>query len=397
MNNFEDNAELLGEILNDQNKKLPIKEKMTAKKLCKRWFIDAFTGMAQGLFATLIAGLILKQIGTLIGATNTVGKLLIAIGNVASALTGAGIGIGIAKYLKAPNLVIFTALIAGMIGAQASQIIGPNYAFTEKFLSGAGVLLGGAGDPIGAYLCALIATEVGLLVAGKTKIDIIVVPLTMMITTALLVVTICSPIIFLINTIGKGIGLATKIQPFIMGVILAVVVGILLTMPTSSAAIMIALFGQYKDVANLPPEIGLACGAAVVGCACHMVGFAVMSYRENGFGGLIAQGIGTSMLQIPNVMKKPIILVPPIIASAICGPIATCGFKLLCLPSGAGMGTSGFVGVLATIDASGSIMSGGMLAFAIILLFFVLPAIISLGVCELFRKLGYIKFGDLKI
>lgn len=347
------------------------------KKLSKRWFIDAFTGMAQGLFVTLIAGTIIKQIGIWVGA-NAVGDFLQSAGKIASVLMGAGIGAGIASYLKAPKLVIFSSMVAGMIGA-----------FSDKFLDGEmlTVVLGAGlpGNPISAYICALIATEIGILIAGRTKLDILIVPL-VCIGITLLSVYVCIPFVWLVDKIGSLIQIATQAQPVVMGIVIAVIVGVLLTMPTSSAAICVALkLG------------GIAGGAAVVGCACQMVGFAVQSYRENKFSGLISQGIGTSMLQIPNIMKKPIILLPPIIASAIAGPLATAVFKLQCDYSGSGMGTSGLVGIFATISGSEGHVSTVMLVTGIILLFFVVPIIVCVGISELLRKFGLIKYGDMML
>lgn len=349
------------------------------KKLSKRWFIDAFSGMAMGLFATLLIGLIIKQIGTLIG-DNSVGNAIYKSGVIASSLMGAGIGAGIARALKMDKLTLFAAMVAGFLGAQANGVI------TGTIITGSTISSIGSGEPIGAYLSALVACELGNLVQGKTKLDIILVPLTVILTSLVVVVFICPFVIKLINIISEAILLATKLQPFLMGIVISVVVGILLTMPTSSAAICISLkLG------------GLAGGAAVVGCAAQMVGFAVQSYRENKFAGFVAQGIGTSMLQIPNIFKKPIIFIPPIIASAIVGPMATTLFKLECDFMGSGMGTSGFVGIISTISASASILPTWQLVVAIALLFFIIPAIICFVISEIFRKKGIINFGDMKL
>lgn len=349
------------------------------KQLAKRWFIDAFSGMALGLFATLLIGLIIKQIGTIIG-DNAVGKAIYSAGVVASSLMGAGIGAGIARALKADKLTLFATIVAGFLGAQANGIIS-GVIFTGSTISSIG-----AGEPIGAYVASLVACELGLLVQGKTKLDIILVPLTVILSAILVVFFICPWVIKLINLISEAILLATNLHPFAMGIVISVIVGILLTMPTSSAAICISLkLG------------GIAGGAAVVGCAAQMIGFAVQSYRENKFAGLIAQGIGTSMLQIPNIFKKPIIFLPPIIASAIVGPMATTLFKLQCDFMGSGMGTSGLVGVISTITASASIMPTWELVLAIALLFFIIPAAVCLILSELMRKFNLIKFGDMKL
>lgn len=349
------------------------------KKLSKRWFIDAFTGMAQGLFVTLIAGLIVKQLGKLIG-DNAVGQFLTVAGTIASFLMGAGIGAGIASHLKAPKLVVFSCMVAGMIGAFSTQFLNGSWINITNNIS-----VASPGNPIGAYVCSLMACEIGMLISGKTKLDILLVPLTVIIV-AILGTYVCIPFVWLIDKISLGINIATKAQPFIMGVVISVAVGILLTMPTSSAAICIAL-----QLGGIPG------GAAVVGCACQMVGFAVQSFRENKWSGLISQGVGTSMLQIPNIMKHPIIFLPPIVASAITGPLATCVFKLECGMAGSGMGTSGFVGIISTIEASGSIMPAWKLGLAIALLFFVIPIVVCVVMSEVFRKLKWIKYGDMKL
>lgn len=369
-----------------------MKFKNAVKKLSKRWFIDAFTGMAQGLFVTLIAGTIIKTIGQLIG-DNSVGRILILTGNIASILMGAGIGAGIASHLKANKLVIFATIVAGFIGAFSSQFLGSS--FTGGQMSDITQILtkGLPGNPIGAYVTALLVCELGNLVAGKTKLDILLVPLTCMIL-AILGAYISFPFIWLINKLGQGIAYATAITPFFMGIIIAVVMGILLTMPTSSAAIWVAVATTSTSDAML-----IAGGAAVVGCASHMVGFAVMSFRENKWGGLISQGLGTSMLQIPNIMKNPKLLIPPIIASAVVGPIATCVFKLRCGPSGGGMGTCGFVGIIDSYKFS--VQSGNMewwlFLIAVLVMFFILPGIITYVVSLFMRKKKWIKENDLKL
>ncbi|MFI3166994.1 MAG: PTS sugar transporter subunit IIC [Bacillota bacterium] len=347
------------------------------KALLKRWFIDGFSGMALGLFCTLLVGLIVKQIGLLIGGS--VGDAVYNLGVVASALMGAGIGAGVARSLKADRLVLFSAIVAGTMGAQASSFLG------GTLISGSLISMA-SGEPIGAFVASLLAVEAGLLVTGKTKVDIIVVPFVTLITALIVTYTLCPGIIAGMNWIGEAIQAATTLQPLLMGVIIAICMGCLLTLPTSSAAICISLkLG------------GIAGGAAVVGCACHMIGFAVMSYRENKFSGLIAQGLGTSMLQIPNVFRKPILILPPVIASAICGPLATVVFKLSCDYAGSGMGTCGLVGIFSTITESAGTISNATLAIGIILLFFILPAVICFAVSEIFRKKGIFKFGDLKL
>ena len=375
----------------------------TVGKIAKRWFIDAFTGMAQGLFVTLIAGTIIKTIGTLIG-DNAVGRLFTTLGQIASILMGAGIGAGIASHLKASKLVIFASMVAGFVGAFSDKFIGSAANFSPGVITDVSAVLGAGspGNPIGAYITALAATEIGSLVAGKTKLDILLVPLTCLLT-ALAFSYVAYPFIWLINMLGKGIAIATEFTPFFMGIIISVVMGILLTMPTSSAAIWVAVASPILSDASASAAnveaMYIAGGAAVVGCACQMVGFAVMSFRENGWSGIISQGLGTSMLQIPNIMRNPRIFIPPIVASAVCGPIATCAFKLRCGASGGGMGTCGFVGIIDSFNAS--VSSGAMewwlFLICILLLFIILPAVISWAVGLLLRKIGWIKENDLKL
>lgn len=383
-------------IKNNGEAKEKLSFKDTVKKLSKRWFIDAFSGMAQGLFVTLIAGTIFKQIGTLIGADTGVGSVIILLGNIASMLMGAGIGVGIAKYLKAPNLVLFGCAVAGIVGAYLPDIAYKAMVSGTFTLSGMtdavlAIKFGVPGNPIGAYVATLFALELTMLIYGKTKLDIIIVPLSILII-SFANIFLAIPAIWLVAVIGKFIEISTAIVPFIMGIVIAVTMGILLTMPTSSAAIWISLAaGSTSDV------MLLAGGAAVVGCACQMVGFAVMSFRENRWGGLISQGLGTSMLQIPNIMKNPKIFLPPIIASAICGPMATTLFQLRCNASGGGMGTSGLVGVFGVIDASTGVIPSWQMWLGIALLMFILPALISWGTSLLFRKRGWIKENDLKL
>lgn len=349
------------------------------KAFFQKYFIDAFTGMALGLFVTLIAGLIISQIG---GWLNL--PALIAVGKLASVLMGAGIGVGIAYYLKAPTLVMLSCLVAGMLGAHSEALMAGNLFIAQE--AGPATFAALPGNPIGAYLASVFAYRAGTWVAGKTKLDILLVPLLVCAVALAVCALLNPPVVAAVNAIGQGIQAATTLQPLLMGIVIAVVVGILLTMPTSSAAICIAIgLG------------GVAGGAAVVGCAAHMVGFAVASFKDNGVSGLISQGLGTSMLQIPNVLRKPIVLLPAVIASAIVGPIATVGFGLACTATGAGMGTAGLVGVFGVIEASKEIMSTGQLWTAIVLLMFVLPAVIAGIVAYTMRRFGWLVDGDMKL
>ena len=359
------------------------------KTKCKRYFIDAFTGMAQGLFCTLIAGTILGQIASWCGA-NAFATVLNYIASIAKTMMGVGIGIGMAHKLGAKPLVIFTAAVVGFIGAWSGSLVDALTKGTAFSLS-----LGAPGNPIGSYVAVLFALEIVKLYAGKTKIDIVLVPLSMMIL-CFGGIFLAWPFIKLIDLLAQLIvlaisaGVAVKI---IVGIFVSVVMGILLTMPTSSAAIWVAIATSATAVAN-PEPFGIAGGAAVAGCAAHMVGFAVASFRENGWGGLISQGIGTSMLQIPNIMKKPVIMLPEIIASVFAGLVAVL-FDLRCNATGGGMGTSGLVGVFGTIDASMAVgLETYKLVLGIVLCLFVIPAVVSFAVSEILRKTNVIKFGD---
>ena len=374
------------------------------KKLSKRWFIDAFTGMSQGLFVTLIAGTIFTTLGQYIFTeNNAIGRLFVIAGRIASMLMGAGIGAGIAYRLKMPPLVVLATIVAGFVGAWADVFItaGTSANATYTLVSGSVRVAGVTkpGNPSGAYVTALMACELSGLVAGKTKLDIIIIPVVCLVV-SIIGAYVSYPFIWLINMLGKGIAIATDFTPFFMGIVIAVIMGVLLTLPTSSAAIWVAIATPVlaSTDATQITAMYIAGGAATVGCACHMVGFAVMSFRENKWGGLISQGIGTSMLQIPNVMRNPRILLPPVIASAICGPMSTCLFKLMCGASGGGMGTSGLVGVIDIINTTRA--QGGkiwLMVLGIILLMFVLPAVLSWAFCLLFRKINWIKEGDLKL
>jgi len=357
------------------------------KAMPKRFFITAFSGMAQGLFVTLIAGTILAQIAGWVG-DNYIGNTLKYISNIAKSLMGAGIGVGIAYALGKNKLLIFSAAVAGMVGAFADKLMPGSAAFVS-------LGLGAPGNPIGAYVVTMFAIEIVSLYAGKTKLDILIVPLGVLFL-SFGGVFVAFPFIWLVNQLGALIAVATDATPFVMGIVIAVIMGVLLTLPTSSAAIWVAVSSPVLALGE--SGVGyeamlLAGGAATVGCACHMVGFAVASFKENKVSGLIAQGIGTSMLQIPNVMKKPVIMLPMIISSAILGPLSTCVFKLKCGASGGGMGTSGLVGVFDLFNYT----SGALGVVGIILLMIVLPAILNILISEFMRKKGWIKDGDMQL
>ena len=349
------------------------------KKILYAIFIDGLSGMAMGLFATLIIGTIICQIGSLIG-NNTIGTYITLIGKMAQAVTGAGIGVGVAMKLNKPGLVVYSSAVAGMVGAFASKLI------AGTFLVEGIVNLAGPGEPLGAFIAAYFGMWLGGLVSGRTKVDILVVPFVTIISGSALGLLVGPPISGFMTWLGSIINWGTEQQPLLMGIVVSVLMGVILTLPISSAALGIIL--------NLG---GLAAGAATIGCCCNMVGFAAISYRENKFGGLVAQGLGTSMLQVPNLMKKPVLWLPPVIASAILGPVATCIFHMTNNATGSGMGSAGLVGQIMTWqDMSGSV-DPLILLGEILLLQFILPAALSLVISEFMRKKGLIKFGDLKL
>lgn len=348
-------------------------------KIVNRYFIDGLSGMAMGLFSTLIVGLIIKQIGSLVG-DNLIGNALTSIGSIASLLTGAGIGIGVAHKLKTSSLVMYSSAVTGLVGAYAGIIIS-GQAFVEK-----NVMLTPPGEPLGAFIAVIFGIEIGRLVAGKTKIDIILTPITTIIAGSSIGLLVGPSISSFMFWLGDKIEFATLQKPLIMGIMVSVLMGMILTLPISSAALSIIL--------NLS---GLAAGAATVGCSTQMIGFAVASYRENKVNGLVAQGLGTSMLQVPNIVKNPRIWLPPILASAILGPISTKVFLMENNASGGGMGTAGLVGQIMTFNTMIGSQSAGILIFKIIVLHIVLPAILTLIFSELLRKVGWIKYGDMKL
>ena len=349
------------------------------KRLCNRIFIDGLSGMAQGLFATLLVGTILEQIGGLIGGA--LGSALIVVSTVAKKLTGAGIGIGVASKFKEPPLVTVSAAAAGMIGAYAKEIN------AGTLLSDGVFTLAGVGEPLGAFVAAYLAVEIGGLISGKTKVDILVTPIVTICTGALVGLSIGVPIASFMTAVGELINWGAEQQPFWAGIIVSALMGIALTLPISSAAIGVSL--------NLS---GIAAGAAAVGCAANMIGFAAASFRENRFGGLVAQGLGTSMLQMPNIIRRPVIWLPAILSSIILGPISTCLLRMPNNPTGSGMGTCGLVGQIMafqTMTQAGT--SAGVALVQILLMHILLPPILALGISEFMRKRGWIRQGDMKL
>lgn len=347
------------------------------KKWLNRVFIDGLSGMALGLFSTLIVGTIIQQIGNLV--PGVAGDFLFLIGKMASAATCAGIGVGVAAKFKESPLVTLSAATAGMVGGYASKLL------AGTIMSEAGaIVLAGPGEPLGAFIAAYIGIEIGHLVAGKTKVDILVTPLVTILSGSIIGIIIGPPISDFMTGIGAMVNWGVEQQPFLMGIVVSVLMGMILTLPISSAAIGVAL--------NLS---GLAAGAATVGCCCQMVGFAVASFRENKWSGLVAQGVGTSMLQIPNIVKKPIIWIPATLTSAILGPVGTMIFKMTSNATGSGMGTAGFVGQLMTWQVMSETTPALLLLGEILLLHFVFPAVITLLISEFMRKKGWIKDGDM--
>lgn len=334
----------------------------------KRYGIDALGAMAQGLFASLLIGTILTTAGE---QTNI--AFLAQIGGYAKAVTGEAMAVAIGYSLHCPPLVLFSLCA---VGHAANS-------------------LGGAGGPLAVLFVTIIAAEIGKAVSKETKIDILVTPLATTIT-GIGLATLCAPVIGQgASTVGRAIMWATELQPFLMGIIISVIVGIALTLPISSAAICAAL-----------SLTGLAGGAALAGCCAQMVGFAVMSFRENGFGGLFAQGIGTSMLQMGNIVKKPRIWLPPILASAVTGPIATCIFQLKMNGAAvaSGMGTCGLVGQIGVYTGwRNDIAAGTKMAITawdwigLLCISFVLPAVVTYLIGVGFRRIGWIQQNDLKL
>ena len=349
----------------------------------KRYFIDAMGAMAQGLFCTLLVGTILNTIGQQfhIGFLNAVivtigkgdGAVNYTIGGLCSAMVGPGMAVAIARALNAPPLVLFSLIPVGFA---------TNY-------------MGGAGGPLAVLFVAIVAAELGKAVSKETKIDILVTPIVTVLVGVGFAALIAAPVGTAASAVGQAIMWATELQPFFMGILVSVIIGIALTLPISSAAICFAL-----------GLTGLAGGAAVAGCCAQMVGFAVMSFPENRWGGLAAQGLGTSMLQMGNIVRNPRIWIPPTLASAITGPLATCLFRLeMNGPAiSSGMGTCGLVGQIGVYTGwVNDVASGakaavtGMDWLGLVLISFVLPAVLTWLIAIPLRKWGWIKDGDLKL
>lgn len=347
------------------------------KTILNRIFIEGLNGMALGLFATLIVGTIICQIASFLDGS--IATYLNLIGKTAQLLTGAGIGCGVAYKFKESPLVVISASVAGFIGAYASQIL------AGTILDGKIMSITPPGEPLGAFIAAYIAITIGHLVSGKTKVDIIVTPVISVLSGATVGLFVGPGISKAMTTIGDIVNWGVDHRPILMGIIVAVIMGMVLTLPISSAAIGVSLGLS-----------GIAAGAACAGCCANMVGFAVASYRENKFGGLIAQGLGTSMLQVPNIVKKPIIWIPAILSSAIVGPIsAVIGMTNNSI--GSGMGTSGLVGQINAYSTMSETFGSRPTILLIIGIHFVLPGVLSLIISEFMRKKNLIKAGDMKL
>ncbi len=329
------------------------------KSKLKLWFVDALGAMAYGLFATLLIGTIIKTAGTYTGL-----EFLTEMGNFCQAASGMAIGVAIALSMKADRMVVLSSAVVGYMG----------------YALGSGAATAG---PAGSFVACIVAVEIGMLVSQKTKVDILITPLVTIFAGFGMAKLTCPAIGIAMQWLGQFINTATEYQPFLMGVVISVVVGIILTLPISSAAIC-----------SMIGIAGLAGGAATVGCCAQMVGFAVISFRDNGWNGIVSQGLGTSMIQMGNICKNPRIWIAPTLASAITGPLSTLVFKLECTGISAGMGTCGLVGPIGIISAT---EHSATMWIGLVLLCVVAPAVLSLVFNEILRKIGWVKDGDMKI
>ena len=365
------------------------------KAMPRRYFIDAMGAMALGLFASLLIGTIFDTLGNYIPWD---GLKLIA--SYAKSATGAAIGVAIAYKLGAHPLVLFSCAGVGALSNAMGAII-CDHALIQWAVTAsdgeAGHIFYSAG-PAGAFFAVIIAAEIGMLVSKKTPVDILVTPVVTLLAGFAGAWVFCPLVSYLMYFLGIFIASTTTLYPLFMGIIVSVVVGIILTLPISSAAICAMIFSPAAiEVATLNGTLEgllLAGGAAAVGCCAQMVGFAVSSFRENKWGGLVSQGLGTSMLQMGNICRWPVIWAPPILAAAIIGPISTMVFKLHCNGVAAGMGTCGMVGPIGVIAST---EHTPMMWAGLVLCCLVLPAVLSLLLSEIMRKLGWIKYGDMKL
>ncbi len=337
----------------------------------KGYFVDAMSAMALGLFASLLMGTIFGTVAKYIPDGNVIKDYFNLLAGAGGA-TGAVIGVAIANSLKAPPLVLLSAGVVGMFGN----------AYGMSFMVDGAAKSVTAG-PAGAFICVLFAVEIGKLVSKATKVDILVTPAVTLGVGGAAAMLLCPVVSYAMYWLGSFVNYATEQVPFVMGIIISVVVGIVLTLPISSAALC-AMIGIT----------GIAGGAAAVGCCAQMVGFAVISFRENKWGGIVAQGLGTSMLQMGNIVKKPIIWLAPTLASAVTGPLSTCIFGLKCSGVSAGMGSCGLVGPIGIFADMGFTLESVM---GVLLLCIIAPAVLSVIFNEIMRKLGWIETGDMKL
>lgn len=350
------------------------------KKYAKKYFMDAMSAMALGLFASLLIGTIFGTIGTYLGEQyvavpflNKIGFFFTEMKTFAQGASGMAIGVAIAYSLKADPLVMFSCAAVGSLSYSLGASIVLSNGSTISYTAG----------PAGSFIAVIVAVEIGMLVSKKTKVDILVTPTVTILVGYAVAKLVCPAVAYIMYYIGDFINTATEMEPFFMGIIIAVVVGMILTLPISSAAIC-AMIGIS----------GIAGGAATAGCCAQMVGFAVISFTANGWGGFFAQGLGTSMLQMGNILKKPQIWIPPTLAAAVCGPISTMVFGLKCTGVSAGMGTCGLVGPLGVLAA----MEGGTdMWVGILVCCFVLPGVLSYVFYYGMKKLGWLTDQDLKL
>jgi len=371
----------------------------TVKKYLHRYFIDAMGAMALGLFASLLIGTIFGTVGKYI-SVYWLANIFNTVATYAKAATGMAIGVAIAHRLGAHPLVMFSCAAVGAMSNAMGAIIARDGAGLLKWAAtagdGSGVFY--AAGPAGAFFAVIIACEIGQLVSKKTKVDILVTPVVTLTVGFAASWLLCPLVSYVMYFLGTFVSYATTFQPLLMGIVLSVVMGVVLTLPISSAAICAMIFSESAFAVSLLNGTSegflLAGGACVAGCCAQMVGFAVISFRENGWGGIISQGLGTSMLQMGNIVKKPVIWVAPTLAAAVTGPISTMVFKLKCQGVAAGMGTCGMVGPIGVIDST---EPGVMMWVGLVLVCIVLPAIFSVIFNEIMRKLGWIKTGDMKL
>ena len=365
-----------------------MEEKISKSKQVLNFVIKTMNGMAYGLFATLIVGTILATIGGFFKNDSYVGQILITVAKFLQNMTGVGIGLGIAWSMKFDGLKLIAITAVGGIASYLNLNI-YNPSITEFANLGLRI-----GDPLTIYLVVIGTLLVSnIILKKKTPVDIVLIPFTIVLIGKIFTIILNYPISFVTKSIGYLVGVATDAQPFIMGIVIAVIMGMALTAPISSAAIAAMILTVTENIQN-PEAIAIAGGAALVGCSVQMIGFAIQSIRDNKVGTVISVAIGTSMLQFKNILKKPIIWLPTIITSAILGPISTCVLKLKCTGSSAGMGTSGLVGQIGMYSQMGSTWQTWVGIFGLQI---VLPAILVFVIDTIFRKYNLIKKGDLSI